>query len=90
MVGAVPTFRAVMSGTGLTGSQMQARLSLNVYSTVSVPMMVQQEPSFSSSRLASFGQGDACGEFTAPHCSGDRGQGSASGVSAPASKCFPH
>lgn len=51
-----------MSGTGLTGSRAQARLSLKVYSTISVPMMVQQEPSFSSSRLASFGHGDACGE----------------------------
>lgn len=59
---AVPTCRAAMSGTGLTGSRTQARLSLKVYSTVSVLMMVQHEPSFSSSRLASFGQGDACGE----------------------------
>lgn len=58
----MPTCRAVMSGTGLTGSRAQARLSLKLYSTVSVPMMVQQEPSFSSSRLASFGQGDACRE----------------------------
>lgn len=75
----VPTCRAVMSGTGLTGSQTQARLSLKVYSTVSVPMMVQQEPSFSSSRLASFGQGDACGEchsskHTAAGTAEDRGQ----------------
>lgn len=51
-----------MRGTGLTGSRAQARLSLKLYSTVSVPMMVQQEPSFSSSRLASFGHGDACRE----------------------------
>lgn len=59
---AVPTCRAAMSGTGLTGSRTRARLSLNVYSTVSVLMMVQHEPSFSSSRLASFGHGDACRE----------------------------
>lgn len=76
---AVPTCRAVMSGTGLTGSRTQARLSLKVYSTVSVPMMVQQEPSFSSSRLASFGQGDACGEChsssnTAAGAAGDWGR----------------
>lgn len=71
----VLTCRAVMSGTGLTGSRTQARLSLKVYSTVSVPMMVQQEPSFSSSRLASFGQGDACGEHhSSRHTAGDRGQ----------------
>lgn len=61
------------SGTGLTGSRTQARLSLKVYSTVSVLMMVQHEPSFSSSRLASFGQGDACGECQT-HCSGDGGE----------------
>lgn len=70
---AVPTCRAAMSGTGLTGSRTQARLSLKVYSTVSVLMMVQHEPSFSSSRLASFGQGDACGECQT-HCSGDGGE----------------
>ena len=77
--GTVPTCSAAMSGTGLTGSRTQARLSLKVYSTVSVPMMVQQEPSFSSSRLASFGQGDACGErhsskHTAAGRVGDWGQ----------------
>lgn len=58
----MPTCRAAISGTGLTGSRTHARLSLKVYSTVSVLMMVQHEPSFSSSLLASFGQGDACGE----------------------------
>lgn len=73
---AVPTCRAAISGTGLTGSRTQARLSLNVYSTVSVLMMVQHEPSFSSSRLASFGQGDACGECqSSEHGSGDGGEG---------------
>lgn len=72
---AVPTCRAAMSGTGLTGSRTQARLSLKVYSTVSVLMMVQHEPSFSSSRLASFGQGDACGEGqSSKRCSGDAGE----------------
>lgn len=77
MAGTVPTCRAVMSGTGLTGSRTQDRISLKVYSTVSVPMMVQQEPSFSSSRLASFGQGDACGEcYSSKHAgmAGDWGQ----------------
>lgn len=69
---AVPTCRAAMSGTGLTGSRTHARLSLKVYSTISVLMMVQHEPSFSSSRLASFGQGDACGECqSSKHAAGE-------------------
>lgn len=72
VAGMVRTCSAAMSGTGLTGWRMQARLSLKVYSTVSVPMMVQHEPSFSSSRLASFGQGDACGEcHSSKHTAGD-------------------
>lgn len=75
VAGMVRTCSAAMSGTGLTGWRTQARLSLKVYSTVSVPMMVQHEPSFSSSRLASFGQGDACGEcHSSKHTAGDWGQ----------------
>lgn len=94
---AVRTCRAAMSGTGLTGSRTQARLSLNVYSTVSVLMMVQHEPSFSSSRLASFEQGDACGEGqSSKHAAVEMvGNGlgclaSALSVLVPASDCFAH
>lgn len=93
---AVPTCRAAMSGTGLTGSRTQARLSLKVYSTVSVLMMVQHEPSFSSSRLASLGQGDACGEWSElqTHSCGDGNgagmPGFALSVLVPASDCFVH
>jgi hypothetical protein len=48
-----------MSGTGVTGSRVHARLVLKENSTDSVPMMVQQELSLSSALLASLGQGEA-------------------------------
>lgn len=53
------TSRVLMSGTGVTGSRVHARLVLKENSTDSVPMMVQQELSFSSALLASLGQGEA-------------------------------
>lgn len=42
-----------MEGKGLTGVWMQARLWLKVNSTASTPMMVQQDPSFSTTLLGS-------------------------------------
>lgn len=48
-----------MMGTGVTGSRVHARLVLKENSTDSVPMMVQQELSLSSSLFASLGQGEA-------------------------------
>lgn len=53
------TSRVLMSGTGVTGSRVHARLVLKENSTDSVPMMVQQELSLSSALLASLGQGEA-------------------------------
>lgn len=47
------TSNPVMTGKGLTGVWMQARPSLKVNSTVSTPMMVQQDPSFSTTLLGS-------------------------------------
>ena len=51
-----------MSGTGVTGSRVHARLVLKENSTDSVPMMVQQELSLSSALLASLGQWEALEE----------------------------
>lgn len=77
-----------MRGTGLTGSRMHARLSLKVYSTVSVLMMVQHEPSFSSSLLASFGQGDACGEGQSSKHAAGKVVGSGDGMPGFCPQCF--
>lgn len=53
------TSRVRMSGTGVTGSRVHARLVLKENSTDSVPIMVQQELSLSSALFASLGQGEA-------------------------------
>lgn len=76
--GALPTCRAAMSTMGLTGSQAQA-LAGGVLHHLG-PILVQQEPSFSSSWLASFGHRSACGEGHSSErvtvgTAGDWGQG---------------
>lgn len=53
------TSSPLMIGMGLMTVGLLVRLSLKVYSTTSVPVIVQHEPSFNNSRLLSFGHGEA-------------------------------
>lgn len=53
------TSSPLMMGNGLMVVGWLVRLSLKVYSTTSVPMMVQHEPSFNNTLFLSLGHGDA-------------------------------
>lgn len=54
-----PTSSPVITGKGVTGVGTQARPWLKVNSTASTPMMVQQEPSFSTTLPGSLGLQEA-------------------------------
>lgn len=54
------TWRLLTTGTGVTGVLTGPMPSKNVYSALSVLIIVHEAPSFIISLLASFGHGVAC------------------------------
>lgn len=56
------TCKLLTTGTGVTGDFTGPMPSKNVYSALSVLIIVQEAPSFIISLLGSFGQGVACYE----------------------------